>query len=273
VISLVLLLPCTNLFAEETAGQHTKGRAESGKTWLMVTMGTSPGGGGGHVFSVLRNLSGIPNGKVVHFSQVTYELVADLQPAFIVLGPQGTPWCRYTGETGIALQNFLWMLPSVAEEMNIPILGICGGHQALALAFGGKVGPVRAADDDCMPYTHDRQTGVVSLTLKEPDPIFSGIDGSMRIVESHYDEVKVIPPGFVLLASEKVSPNQIIRHPTRPVYGVQGHPEHFFNGRPDGGVLIRNFLTIARTHNQIMREGGPNLSGPVLSFHQPDRLQ
>lgn len=270
VVCLALSLSAANVFADEPAGQGLKGTPEPGKSWLMVTMGTSPGGGG-HVFSVLKNLSGIPNGKIVHFSQVTYELIADLQPAFIVLGPQGTPWCRYTGETGIALQNFLWMLPSVAEDMNIPILGICGGHQALALAFGGKVGPVRAADDDCMPYTHDRQTGVVALTLQEPDPIFSGLEGSMRIVESHYDEVKVIPPGFVLLASEKVSRNQIIRHPTRPVYGVQGHPEHFFDGRRDGGLFLRNFVTIARTHNQIMRQGDPSLSGPVLSLHQPDR--
>jgi len=273
VVSFALLLPVTSLLADAPAGHRMKGSIEPGKSWLMVTMGTSPGGGGGHVFSVVKNLSGLPNGKIVHFSQVTYELIAEMQPAFIVLGPQGTPWCRYTGETGIALQNFLWMLPSVAEEMNIPILGICGGHQALALAFGGKVGPVRAADDDCMPYTHDRQTGVVALSLKEADPIFSGIEGTMRIVESHYDEVKVIPPGFLLLASEKVSRNQIIRHPSRPVYGVQGHPEHFFDGRPDGGLLIKNFLTIARTHNQFMRQGGPDLSGPVLSFHQPDPPQ
>lgn len=105
------------------------------------------------VYSVIKGLSGNPNGIYLHFSQLTPELVAEKQPAFIVLSPQGTPWCRYSGETGVALQNFLWMLPLLAEEMNIPILGICGGHQALALGFGGKVGPIRAAEDDCLPYS------------------------------------------------------------------------------------------------------------------------
>ncbi len=116
-------------------------------------------------YSVIKGLSGNPNGIYLHFSQLTPELVAEKQPAFIVLSPQGTPWCRYSGETGVALQNFLWMLPLLAEEMNIPILGICGGHQALALGFGGKVGPIRAAEDDCLPYSRERQSGVVPLTL------------------------------------------------------------------------------------------------------------
>jgi hypothetical protein len=124
--------------------------------------------------------------------------------------------------------------------MNIPILGICGGHQALALAFGGKVGPIRAGEDDCMPYTRERQGGVVPLTLTTTDPIFRGIDGKLRILESHFDEVKVLPPGFVLLASDKLSPNQVMRHPTKPVYGVQGHPE---SSTVLGlrRILIRNF--------------------------------
>jgi len=229
-------------------------------------MSASPyAGSGGRAFSVIKEMSGNSNGKVVHFSQATYELIADTRPAFIILGPQGTPWCRYTGETGIALQNFLWTLPIIAEELNIPILGICGGHQALALAFGGKVGPVRADEDDCMPYTRDRQGGVVPLTVNTEDPIFSGIDGNFRILESHYDEVKVLPPGFLLLASEKVSRYQIIRHPTRPVYGIQGHPEHSRGSQQAGGILIRNFLTIANAHNETLKNSKAKQPGNLLS--------
>lgn len=222
--------------------------------WLMVSMASGGASSGcGHVCSVISSLSGNPNVIVRHFSVVTTEFIIETDPEFIVLSPQGTPWCRYTGHNGIALQNFLWLLPFAAEEMNIPILGICGGHQALALAFGGKVGPIRAGEYDCMPYTRDRQGGVVPLTLTAPDPIFQGIRKEARILESHYDEVKVLPPGFVLLASEKISPNQIIRHPTRPVYGIQGHPEHFHGSNPDGGILIRNFLNIAATFNETIR--------------------
>lgn len=232
------------------AGKDNKAQ----RPWLMV--GLSPEGCSGgcrRLHSIIKELSRNPKGIILHFSDVTPELVAETRPEFIVLSPQGTPWCRYTGEKGIALQNFFWLLPVIAEDMNIPILGICGGHQALALAFGGKVGPIRAADCDCMPYSRDRQGGVVPLTMTAADPIFNGIAGKVRILESHYDEVKVLPPGFVLLASEKVSPIQIMRHPTRPVYGIQGHPEYFFSNRPDGGLLIRNFLKIAGTYNETVR--------------------
>jgi GMP synthase (glutamine-hydrolysing) len=231
------------------------------RPWLMVGLSTDGCSRGcNRVFSVIKELSGNPNGMIMHFSKVTREVLAEMQPEFILLSPQGTPWCRYSGELGVALQNFLWMLPVAAEEMNIPMLGICGGHQALALAFGGRVGPVRAVDDDCMPYTHDRQGGVVPLTLTQSDPIFDGVNGTIRIVESHFDEVKVLPPGFILLASEKVSPNQIMRHPSKPVYGIQGHPESSYS-RLDGGVLLKNFLKIASVHNKTVRglDGTPRL--------------
>jgi len=218
----------------------------------MAPGGTS--GGCRNVFSVIRDLSGNPNGKIVHFSRITPEMVAEIEPAFVILSPQGTPWCRYSGESGIALQNFLWTLPLMAEEMDVPILGICGGHQALALAFGGKVGPIRAGEDDCLPYTRDRQAGVIGLTLTAPDPIFKGLKQDLRLSSSHYDEVKVLPRTFVLLASEKSSRIQIMRHATKPVYGIQGHPERFDHTRPDGGILVRNFLSIARTRNEMLRK-------------------
>jgi GMP synthase (glutamine-hydrolysing) len=217
-----------------------------------------------HVLSTVREFSGNPRGTIIPFRELTVELVAEKDPEFIVLSPQGTPWCRYEGIDGVGLQNFLWALPLIAEEMNIPVLGICGGHQALALAFGGKVGPIRAGEHDCLPYSRARQGGVVPLTLTQPDPIFGGVDGNLSITQSHYDEVKVLPPGFVLLASEKDSPVQIMRHAKRPVYGVQGHPESFHPGRPGGALLIRNFIKIARTHNQAVRgflpQADPRLS-------------
>jgi GMP synthase (glutamine-hydrolysing) len=257
VVRIVLPL-CIALVAlfwmcrESAAGDESK--SENRRPWLMVGLSTDGCSRGcKHVFSVIKQLSGNPNGVILHFSKVTLESVMEMQPEFIVLSPQGTPWCRYSGELGVSLQNFLWSLPVFAEELNIPMLGICGGHQALALAFGGKVGPVRAVDDDCMPYSRDRQGGVVPLTVTFQDPIFEGVAGSIRMLESHFDEVKVLPPGFVLLASEKVSRNQIIRHPSKPVYGIQGHPEHFFSNRPDGGILLKNFLRIATAHNKAVK--------------------
>ena len=240
---------------------------QNGRPWVFVSLTPSPSMSGRQAYAVIKRLSRNSNGLIKHFSEITAEWVAEKQPAFIVLSPQGTPWCRYNGERGIALQNFLWTLPLMAEEMHIPMLGICGGHQALALAFGGKVGPLRAGEDDCLPYSRDRQLGVIPLKVTAPDPIFSGIEGSLRIVESHFDEVKILPKGFVLLASEKESPIQIMRHPSRPVYGIQGHPEHFSESRPDGGLLIRNFLKIAALYNETVRPTARQEAPKILSLH------
>lgn len=210
-------------------------------------------GGCRRLRSVISEMSGNSNVVTLDFRTATFQTILDLDPEFIVLSPQGTPWCRYTGSTGVALQNFLWLIPQIAEEIDVPILGICGGHQAIALAFGGKVGPIRAGIDDCMPYSRDKQSGLTQLSQDTHDPIFVGLDDKIRILESHYDEVKELPPGFVLLATERTSRNQIIRHPYKPIYGIQGHPETFVGSRPDGGALIRNFIHIAKTYNANVR--------------------
>lgn len=236
------------------AQEMLKEQISTGRPWVMV--GLSPDGCSGgcrRVRSAISEISGNKNVVTFDFRTATLDNISDLNPEFIVLSPQGTPWCRYTGPTGVALQNFLWMIPQITESLDVPILGICGGHQAIALAFGGKVGPIRAGADDCMPYSRDRQSGLTQLNRHIPDPIFIGMDEKISILESHYDEVKSLPPGFLLLASEKISANQIIRHPFKPVYGIQGHPENFMGYRPDGGMLIRNFLHIAKTYNQAVR--------------------
>lgn len=255
---LVTILCILNLsgsvFSESPVESETIGAGRR-KPWIMVGLSTDGCSGGcRRVRSVISEMSGNHNVVTLDFRSATLEIISDLDPEFVVLSPQGTPWCRYTGSTGVALQNFLWIIPQIAEELDIPILGICGGHQAIALAFGGKVGPIRAGDDDCMPYSRDRQAGVTQLNRDTRDPIFVGLDNKISILESHYDEVKTLPPGFLLLASEKVSRNQIIRHPYKPIYGIQGHPESFFSARPDGGVLIRNFLHIAKTYNETVRQ-------------------
>ncbi|MFC1834404.1 type 1 glutamine amidotransferase [Thermodesulfobacteriota bacterium] len=241
--------------AQQGASSRSAGGSDEPARWLMINMSTHEHSRMGRkMFRVVKTLSGNPHGKIIHFTKLSPELLAESDPEFIVLGPQSTPWCRYKGARGIALQNFLWLLPVVAEEMNIPILGVCGGHQALAMAFGGRVGPIRGGEEDCLPYNRARQSGVIPITRTAPDPLFRGMENKLRIRQNHYDEVKALPPGFLLLGSQKMSPIQIMRHPTRPVYGIQGHVEYFRRNCPDGGTIIRNFLDIARNHNRTSRE-------------------
>ena len=188
------------------------------------------------------------------YAEITIENMKKLRPAFLVLSPNGIPWCNYRGKNGENLANFFKDLPVIIEDMGIPVLGICGGHQALALAFGGKVGPIRGGENDCFPYGHNpTEKGRSDIHILHKDPLFSGVGKSLNLVQSHYDEVKRLPKGFITLGENELCPYQIIRHPDRPAYGVQAHTEYFENSRPDGGILLRNFLEIARTHNRTAR--------------------
>ena len=76
----------------------------------------------------------------------------------------------------------------------------------------------------------------------------------INMVQNHYDEVKRMPPGFICLAQNKLCPYQIIRHPSKPAYGVQAHSEYYFNSRPDGGPAPQKF-PLHRGESQQIRSG------------------
>jgi GMP synthase (glutamine-hydrolysing) len=206
------------------------------------------------VQETLERLGARGQGMVLPFSEATVENMVRIRPAFLALSPNGVPWCKYKGRSHADLMNFFSSLRVIVEEMHIPVIGICGGHQALALAFGGKVGPIRGGEDDCFPYGHNpTERGRHDVYVVDRDPLFAGMGNSLNLVQNHYDEVKRLPPGFICLAKNELCPYQIIRHPTRPAYGVQAHTEYYLPARPDGGRLLRNFLELVRAHNWLAR--------------------
>jgi GMP synthase (glutamine-hydrolysing) len=81
------------------------------------------------------------------------------------------------------------------------------------------------------------------------DPIFSGVathPGTLRVMESHYEEVKTVPERFVNLARSSMSEAQLIRIPGMLVYGTAFHPER--SGKSpgtectEGRIILGNFL-------------------------------
>ncbi len=65
------------------------------------------------------------------------------------------------------------------------------------------------------------------------------------VLEWHYCEVKKLPPEFVLLASNENCRIQAMRHASRPLYGVQFHPESYVETYPHGRTILRNFFRLA----------------------------
>jgi GMP synthase (glutamine-hydrolysing) len=112
-----------------------------------------------------------------------------------------------------------------------PILGICVGHHFLAQHLGGKVGRGLSAE-----------YGRARLEVIESKGILAGLPPSFTVWESHKDEVKALPPGFVSLARTGVCEIEAMMSTGRKIFGVQFHPE--VNDTENGPEMFINFLEV-----------------------------
>ncbi|APM38653.1 anthranilate synthase component II [Clostridium kluyveri] len=115
---------------------------------------------------------------------------------------------------------------------DIPILGICLGHQAIAVAYGGDV--VRAKE-----IRH----GKTSMVEHVENELFKGIKSPIRAMRYHsliVDEESIIPTHIIKIAESDDGVLMGIKHSVYPVYGLQFHPESILT--ECGRGIIKNFL-------------------------------
>nr|WP_321362007.1 aminodeoxychorismate/anthranilate synthase component II [uncultured Hyphomonas sp.] len=114
---------------------------------------------------------------------------------------------------------------------NLPILGVCLGHQSIGQAFGGKVVTAREIRHGKLSDIH--QTG---------GDLFEGLPETYRVVRYHSLAVRPedLPEDLVADAFTDDGEIMALHHKTRPVYGVQFHPESILTEH--GHALLRNFL-------------------------------
>ncbi len=166
-------------------------------------------------------------GRALRDLDVPHEIIDNEKPPEEVLS--GDP-------VGIILSGG----PSIEESGNsadyldhdIPVLGICLGHQIIARAFGGEVD-----SGDYGGYAD------VNVELLESEGLFEGLGSSISTWASHKDEVKKLPQDFLKTARSDVCEIEAMRHQSRDIYGVQWHPEVSHTER--GLDLLRNFVEIA----------------------------
>ncbi len=114
-------------------------------------------------------------------------------------------------------------------DLGVPVLGICYGMQIACQLLGGEVHAGQT-----------REYGRVRLHIRQPADILAHLPPEISVWMSHGDTVTAIGDCFESLADTDACPVAAVRHKTRPVFGVQFHPE--VTHTPNGEQIIRNFV-------------------------------
>ncbi|MFB6291323.1 MAG: aminodeoxychorismate/anthranilate synthase component II [Candidatus Bipolaricaulia bacterium] len=156
----------------------------------------------------------------------------ELQPASLIISPgPGTPEdSRYFG---LSLTVLKQLSPA------IPTLGVCLGHQGIAIAYGGNIIGAPRLFHGKTSKIHHNQTGIFKGI---PDPITA----------ARYHSLVVDPDSLPrkLEVTARAPNGQIMgmRHVNYPIYGVQFHPESILSQH--GKAILKNFLSLSRSDDQ-----------------------
>ena len=118
--------------------------------------------------------------------------------------------------------------PSILD-LDLPVLGLCYGHQLMAEMAGGKVEPAK-----------QREYGVAYITIDKPVGVLKKLDDREKVWMSHGDTVLSIPAEYEILAHTENCPVAAFRHKEKPIYGLQWHPEVVHTEK--GVRMLRNFI-------------------------------
>ncbi|MEJ5349104.1 MAG: aminodeoxychorismate/anthranilate synthase component II [Desulfosoma sp.] len=158
--------------------------------------------------------------RVIRNDAASVEEILSWRPQGIVISPgPGRP-----EDAGVSVAL-------IRAARSIPVLGVCLGHQAIAVAYGGRVGSARHL-----------MHGKTSMVHSDGRGIYRGISGPFQAMRYHSLAVDpaVLPECLEISAQADDGEVMGIRHKTYPCEGIQFHPESIMT--PVGKRLLRNFL-------------------------------
>lgn len=165
-----------------------------------------------------------PDIKVVRNDEIGVEEIRTMRPSHIILSPgPGRP-----ENAGIITEA------AATVCLEIPTLGVCLGHQAICLAYGGRV-----------TYAKRLMHGKQSVTRFDPScALFNRIPEEAPVGRYHSlaAEEQTLPDCLKITARTLEGEIMAVEHREAPIYGVQFHPESILT--PDGKQMLRNFLAL-----------------------------
>lgn len=176
------------------------------------------------------------------YQQVSSALAEEKDVRAIVISGNTTDWEEYDFATFQPLFD-------IVMGGSMPVIGLCGGHQLIGLMYKSECGPLRRlkpGEPDVADWAPGwfKEVGYLPVQVVKDDPLFAGLGVEPVFFESHYWEIKDIPPKFELLASTKDCQIQVMKHQQYPIYGTQFHPEVNSIEFRDGQSLLKNFFRI-----------------------------
>ncbi len=167
--------------------------------------------------------------KVIKNDELTVDEIKQLNPHAIIISPgPGHP-----DQAGICKE----VVSNLSKD--IPILGVCLGHQAIVAALGGKV---VCADK----IVH----GKPSLIFHKGNELFEGLPIPFQAARYHslVVDVKELPLQFSVLATCTDGYVMAVKHKDFPTYGLQFHPESIMT--PQGVYIIRRFINLIKNRDK-----------------------
>ncbi len=165
--------------------------------------------------------------QIVRNDKITIEEVKRIKPSGIILSPgPGRP-----EDAGICVDLVRTIIEGKINR--IPLLGVCLGHQAIAIALGGRVIQAQEIIHGKQDHIFHRQEGIYSSVSL---PFKAGRYHSL-VAERHS-----LPSTIIIEAENEQKLVMGIRHHELPLYGVQFHPESILT--PEGKTLLRAFVAI-----------------------------
>ena len=185
------------------------------------------------VFNVAQYLGELTDEEVrtVRNDQLTLAEIRALKPSRIVLSPGP----KHPKDSGICLEI-------LKEITDIPILGICLGHQAFGLVHGATVKRLEVP-------LHGK-TSV--LTVTEPQSVlFKGLPQQFSVMRyySLYVDKDTLPQELIITALSDDGVIMALQHKTKPIHSIQFHPESFFTEY--GKNILKNFLIGTQTVQSV----------------------
>lgn len=167
-----------------------------------------------------------PDIRVIRNDEMTVEEIRQLRPERIILSP------------GPGRPEDAGMIVEAAGELGkeIPLLGICLGHQAVCAAFGATVTYAKE-------LMHGKQSKV---RLNRECPLFRGCPETVPVARYHSlaADAGTMPECLEITARTQDGEIMAVQHREYPVYGLQFHPESIMT--PDGKKMLENFFEITK---------------------------